>query len=602
MDPQYNYSDNYFKSDFNDPIDDDLKRERSSKKINKNSLESIKKRILEMKLLGEEKAKKFLQETAEKSKPIADKIKTFGKTPVKPTIGLGPLGAVASTGMTSYLLGKGIDDSFGYLTGKKISDRISSPVADDGKYDPNRAPNPSFVQARSDMNARADMLDNFSNIINEATGRDVGPITPEGISKLAAELAGAERVHGVESFMETPNAATGFRQDGTAIPNLTAPELKYLQDQNNKRLMEETGFGQAIFSSTQSQDTPFDLGDGTFGNESARNQMRPEVPFSDLPTAPEDEPYPGYYDSPLYAMSQSLQSMGPGASADERTAAAAEMMRPFMTTSHEDMVAKNDVIFAKAAQEAMIKDAMNRATSTLRSHERYNDQQAMLQGMGIPGLGTYKAELRNAGFKGAGMTGAAKSKRMEDILNRRKDFMGLEAQQLDISNARRGNERAEIKLQMETEAHQANMDAAREKAETLTKEEQEQISYNAFRSAVNGEKLNPDQQYQLNRYLKANPDALDAYGLSEAQENELRTGSAARIVPTLKEQDVTQREIDLLKSVGYNKVEYNGEVVAIDSIPIPEPVAPKPVTQPGRDGRVFPKPDTRSGFQRLMNQ
>tara|TARA_R100001198_G_scaffold36807_2_gene19989 strand:+ start:2706 stop:4358 length:1653 start_codon:yes stop_codon:yes gene_type:complete len=523
-----------------------------------------------MKILGEIRAKELL----EKTKPIADKVKPVVDAAVKNPYVRGS-GKIGGSFLGGYLLGDTINKGTELLTGKSISDRIYSPNMDDGRYDPNRQPNPEFLQARAAMDERREdfglALQNISHIMDQATGSrnsipysdPQGPYSASPVEEFGYASDPLNRVRGVTSFMETPNEATGFSDSGLRIPNLTENELEFLREQNDQRLIQETGFGQPIFSGSQSEETPIALGDGTFGNAAAQNQTMLAAQRED-PIAPFSEGQVGAPGSPVSAISQSLQAMGPGATNDERAERAAALANPYMQTTQAQRNAENAEVFARAAQEAMIKDAIDLQTSNLRSHERAAQNNSMLSG--IPSIGDYKQQLRNAGHTGGGLHSAATEMRNKAILERRKEVQDIYSQQIDMQNAINAGIIAQEQNERSAEAHDANMRKAEENAETLTKEELDRLGFDALLKGLNRETIGADEQYYINTYLANHPDALEDYNISKTQLNELRTGTSMRLPRDIAKDQFNQETLDLLRLSGEEKVIVGGELKNVADI------------------------------------
>lgn len=538
------------------------------------------------KILGETPFKEFTRKVA---KPVLQTARGLAT---------GPVGQVTAAGAGGYLLGTAVDQAYRAVPGSggmPLSENIAEKIkpVNDGQYDPNRAPNPEFLEARAAMEQRgqdqlsqAKAIQDFSVMMDKATGSQTAipyknaglGFSQEFFDQIKSEDP-LNRVRGVSSFMETPRGGTGYTAEGKVVGDLTEPELRFLRERNEQRLIEETGFGQPVFASAQTQDTPFDLGNGTFGNEAARNQVDPRVPFSDLPTAPEDEPYPGYYNSPLYAMSQSLQAMGPNASADDRTAAAAAMTRPYMTTSHEDIMAKNDIIFANAAREAMAEREARETGSGV------NDTEVQKTGLSMTDYRNLAKQELGRGAPNQAINARANQLQGEDERKR---------EELESTKAYREGQLAKARndaLQREKE-HSLNIIKYKDKQKELSTENALVKGNAAMSKLYNNQSLSDEDIPALLAYrtlmIKGGEnDPLFDFNLDEFQTKELLYGSH-KIYPSFtKEKDIDKKTARNLMSKGQDKVFRYGllvdlrELIGEDISPVGESTSELPTTIEG---------------------
>lgn len=423
---EYNYNDNYF-----------------------NPNKGTKPPQVKPNLLGQ--GKEFL-------KKVIPKVKVLGSNPSF---------LVPATALTSYQIGTALDNAFGIS--ENIADRI---MPRDGKYNPNRAPNPAFTQAMENQQKMAGMQ----------------------------ELAGQQMLSNYNEIMDQTGAPGNIAQEGFNV-----------QGQIN---------------------VP--------GQQSA-------PPLESL--------YGGYEQSPIGIMTQELSKLREqGVSDEERTAIAAGMMRPYMTTSHEDRMAQNKEVFDRARADYETNFGMitpkvggmqTLAESTLGRRPGFNESLTDAQRRGAGGqellsIGDYKNMLRDSGFSGSGLNTKAKQlyneqleklddrsyERMQDQINLQRE----EERQAGI------DDRAERQITLQERIYEDNLAETKEKAAELSEEDIRKQGIDVLSKLQQGESISNKERVALYAFREQAAknkldDPLDSFNLDSAQEKELLAGSGT-ILPS----------------------------------------------------------------------
>ena len=554
-------------------------------------------------------------------------------------------GQVGGTLAGGYLLGDSINKYTESLTGKSLSDRIYSPNMDDGKYDPNRAPNPSFLEARAAMDQRqqdeqaALAIQNFTSIMDEATGsrdsipyRDPqGPYSASPVEEFAYATDPLNRVRGVSSFMETPNQATAYSDSGLKIPNLTEEELDYLKAENDKRLIAERGYGQPLYSGYQADDSPYPLGGGTFGNEAARTEQRLIAERND-PTAPFAEGQIGAPGSPVSAISESLKSLGPDASNDERAALAAELIGPYLQTTQAQKNAENAKVFAAAEADKIKRDAqlsgmpmnmgsdmMNmgfnpnvgmgfnpndsmsmqpRSTGgNMRYVEAYEGGPMVLSGAitpdgtnGIQSIGAIKQMLRDTGAKASTSHARVLQQKQIDAANDK--ALDRKSQIIDQAIAVDNQRMKQMEFMMNIQTHQMNMNSALKEHQKLTPEEKTQRGLTNTQDLLKGKEMSDDEIAYIYEFVRDDKNAKESLNLDDDSLEWLFSGKGNQYPLPINENELDQAALDEIRASGIktiklNRVDKTSEIVSVDTIadfPTPS-ITAGGVAEPKKKGR-----------------
>lgn len=406
---EYNYNDNYF-----------------------NPNKRIRPPDVKPNLLGQ--SKEFL-------KKVIPKVKVLGSN---------PLFAVPTTAVTAYQAGSALDDAFGIS--ENIANRI---IPGDGKYDPNRAPNPYFTQAMENQ------------------------------------------------------------QQMAAMQNLAEQQILG----NYNQIMDQTG------------------APGNIAQEGFNVQGQINVPGQQS-SPPLESLYEGYEQSPIGIMTQELGKLGDqGVSDDERTDIAAGMMRPYMTTSHEDRMAQNKEVFDRAREE-YIANFGERPDFM----QAVPDRATTAGGQEILSIGDYKNMLRNNGFSGSGLNTRAKqlyNEQLEDLgtksYDRAMDQIKLERE----GDKQAGVEdRAERQVSLQEKTYADTVEKNAREAAKLTPEQIREQGFNALSKLQQGKPISNEESVALYAFREQAAknrleDPLDSFNLDPAQEKELLGGSG-KILPSFR--------------------------------------------------------------------
>ena len=610
MNETYNPRDSYFK---------DFKRKKD-----------LMDRLKDLRILGELsqiRAKEMAENAIEKSKEVAKKVgpvvEKVAKNPYAK--GAGQIGGALTGG---YLLGDTLNKYTESLTGKSLSDRIYSPNMDDGKYDPNRAPNPAFLEARAEMDKRrqeeeaALAIQNFTSMMDEATGsrdsipyRDPqGPYSASPVEEFGYASDPLNRVRGISSFMETPNEATAFSDSGLRIPNLTEEELDYLKAENDKRLIAERGYGQPLYSGYRADDSPYPLGGGTFGNEAALTEQRLIAERND-PTAPFVEGQIGAPGSPISAISDSLRAMGPDASNDERTERAASLIGPYLQTTQAQRNAENAKVFAAAKADKERRDAelsgmpmnmgmnmgsdiMNmgfnpnmgmgfnpgdsmsmqpRATgSNLRYVEAYEGGPLVLSGAltpdgtnGIQSIGAIKQMLRDTGAKASTSHARVLQQKQIDAANDK--ALERKSQILDQAIAVDNQRMKQMEFMMNVQTHQINMNNALKEHQKLSDEDKTKRGLRSTQDLLKGKEMSDDEIAYIYEFVRDDKNAKESMNLDDDSLEWIFSGKGNQYPLPVNESELDQAALDEIKASGIktiklNRLDKTSDIVSVDTI------------------------------------
>lgn len=468
------------------------------------------------KILGETPLKEFTRKVA---KPVLQTARGLAT---------GPVGQVAAAGAGGYLLGTAVDQAYRAVPGSggmPLSENIAEKImpVNDGKYDPNRAPNPEFIAALQGMEQRA-------------MEQGLPPyMMPE--QRLTSDFNQA---------MSPTGAPTGtIMQEGFSVPI-----ERTLPMSDNTQLNQQQAIGD--FSRTMNEATGAPM--GTIMQEGFNVKV------------PEAEMYPGYANSPLGRMTEILKGLPEGISDDQRAEIAGRMLAPYLRDPAQEVESRANYEAASKAQQDRLK--------AMRTGSDANDTEVQKTGLSMTDYRNLAKQELGRGTPNQAINARANQLQLEDQKSAKATKLEEDALELDKKYKEGVISRQEFQDKMRVNEYNFKVEKYKDEEQKLSAQEIADggrtalSNINSIVESNQAGSISEEDQAMLNYYISsmAGKDSplLDRY--DSVQLEELVTNG--RYLPSIltKDGELSKKEILDASEKGFQFIFIDGRRVSVQEM------------------------------------